>query len=123
MSKSERSSKPESRRIISGLPLLGFLSSFVLRHSSFLLALLSGLGTAQAAQCTYSLFPSAASMASAGGISNLTVTTGTGCAWSASTANPWLHTSSSGTGNGTVNYTVDANASTGARAGTITIGG
>mgnify|MGYP003896955415 CR=1 FL=1 len=48
------------------------------------------------------------------------MTTDSGCAWSATTTDSWIHTTSSGSGSGTVNYSVDANAGA-ARNGTITV--
>ena len=60
-------------------------------------------------------------IAAGGGSGSFTVTTGTGCTWSAATAASWIHvTSGSGTSSGTVNYTVDANTGA-ARTGTITV--
>jgi hypothetical protein len=51
------------------------------------------------------------------------VTAGNTCAWTAATTNSWLHTTSSGTGSGTVLYTVDINLGFSARTGAITVGG
>src|SRR5206468_8352233 len=51
------------------------------------------------------------------------ITAQTGCSWTASTLTPWIHTSSGGSGNGTITYSVDANSSTSSRSGTITAGG
>ena len=46
-----------------------------------------------------------------------------GCSWSASTTTPWLSiVSGSGTGNGTVSYTVEANLTTSPRTATIHVG-
>ena len=73
--------------------------------------------------CTYTLSASSASYGSAATSGSYTVTTLAGCSWSATTVQTWLHTTSSGSGNGTVSYTVDANTSTAARSGTITVGG
>ena len=52
------------------------------------------------------------------------VTATAGCNWSAVSNDAWIHVTSggTGTGNGTVNYTVDANTGA-ARNGTITIAG
>ena len=73
--------------------------------------------------CTYSLNTTSASHGSAAGSGSFGVTAAAGCAWSATTAQTWLHTTSSGSGNGTVNYTVDANTGTSARSGSITVAG
>ena len=81
------------------------------------------LGTA--VSCTYGLAPTSASPAAAGGSDTVSVTAGAGCAWTAVSNNTeWLRVTgeTSGSGNGTVDYTVDVNTGA-ARAGTITIAG
>jgi hypothetical protein len=75
--------------------------------------------------CTYALNHEVATWAKDGGSHTVQVTAGTGCAWTALSNNTgWLSVASgaSGTGNGTVNYTVAANTAA-ARIGTITIAG
>jgi len=57
---------------------------------------------------------------SAGGGSFTVTSSKPTCVWTATPNVSWLHTTNSGTGTGTVNYTVDANDST-ARSGTITV--
>lgn len=73
--------------------------------------------------CSYALPSSAANVTASGTASSFTVTAGSGCAWTAAANQSWLRSSSSGTGNGVVNYTVDANTSAAFRSGTITVGG
>src|ERR1041385_8605240 len=74
------------------------------------LLLASAEKTASAAPCSYTFLPTSASVASSGGSNSFGVTaSSSSCAWSATTTNAWLHTTNTGTGNGTVNYTVDAN--------------
>jgi hypothetical protein len=75
--------------------------------------------------CTYSISPSSQSFASAGGTGGVTVTAGVGCAWTAVSNASWIHVTSgaSGSGNGTVAYSVDANTSASARTATMTIAG
>jgi hypothetical protein len=51
------------------------------------------------------------------------MTSGTSCAWTASSTNSWLHTTSSGSGNGTINYAFDANNTPAPRTGYISAGG
>jgi hypothetical protein len=78
----------------------------------------------QASGCSISLSPNGASVPAAGAKNNVGVTAGAGCPWSASSGVPWMTIAAgaSGSGNGTVSYTVDA--STGpARSGALTIGG
>jgi hypothetical protein len=78
----------------------------------------------QANGCTYSITPTSASPSASGGSSNVTVTAGTGCPWTAVSNSAWITVTSgaSGTGNGTVAYNVSANTGL-ARTGTITIAG
>ena len=73
--------------------------------------------------CTYSVNPPSTTLPASGGSGNIGVTTVGGCAWTAAASQTWIHTTSSGIGSGTVAYTVDANATTSLRTGTITVGG
>jgi hypothetical protein len=79
------------------------------------------LCSSEAAQCTYSLSPSSASVSTSGtnGSFNVTPSKST-CAWTAVANVSWLHTTNFGTGNGSVSYTVDSNSSS-ARSGTISV--
>jgi hypothetical protein len=79
--------------------------------------------TQGAAACGYSVSPTAASPGSTGGAASVTVTTTSGCAWTAASNATWLAVTSggSGSGTGTVNYSVAANTSNSSRAGTLTI--
>jgi len=76
------------------------------------------------APCSYSLSANNQSVSSSGGSGSVNVVTTSGCAWTAvSNANFVSITSgASGTGDGTVSYSVAANTST-ARSGTLTIAG
>jgi hypothetical protein len=74
--------------------------------------------------CTVSIDPTSATASSAGGAGGpIAVTAGANCGWTATEDTDWIAITSgaSGTGDGTVRYTVDANTGT-ARTGTITIG-
>jgi uncharacterized repeat protein (TIGR01451 family) len=75
--------------------------------------------------CSYSLSPASASSPAGGGAAQVGVTAGSGCAWTASANNPFLHIDSgtSGSGNGTVSYHVDANTAANQRSGSLTIAG
>ncbi|MBA2731583.1 MAG: DUF4214 domain-containing protein, partial [Acidobacteria bacterium] len=80
----------------------------------------------QASGCTYSITPTAQNFSASGGANSITVTAGGGCGWTAVSNSPSFITitsGASGTGNGTVSYTVAANSSTSSRSGTITIAG
>ena len=75
--------------------------------------------------CTYGLNPGQGSVAAAGGSGTFTVSTFAGCAWTATTANPWITITSgaSGTGGGGVGYSVSPNGAPSARSGAITVNG
>jgi hypothetical protein len=77
-----------------------------------------------APSCAPSIAPPSASFTSAAGTGTVTVTAGAGCTWSASSNAAWLSITSgaSGTGGGTVSYSVAANGGA-ARNGTLTIAG
>jgi hypothetical protein len=75
-----------------------------------------------AATCSYTLQPTSQDHPFGGGPGSFTVTTQPNCAWTASSNQGWAPTTSSGTGNGSVSYTVQAN-SGGARQATITVSG
>jgi uncharacterized protein (TIGR03437 family) len=74
--------------------------------------------------CAYTLSGSTNTLGDSGGTGSINVTTNPGCPWSSATTLPWIHITSglSGTGSGTVGYSVDVNAG-GARSGTISIAG
>ncbi|MGI8784553.1 MAG: BACON domain-containing protein [Acidobacteriota bacterium] len=81
--------------------------------------------TQAAGTCTYLISPTTRSHG--GGVENSTaaVTTASGCSWTASSNNSWITitSGSSGTGNGTVGYTVAANTTGFSRSGSATIAG
>ncbi|MEN3329822.1 MAG: hypothetical protein V7638_4629 [Acidobacteriota bacterium] len=74
--------------------------------------------------CSFSINPTSASFAAAGGSASVTVTTQAGCNWTAVSNNSFITITSgaSGSGSGTVSYSVAANTST-ARSGSLTIAG
>jgi len=74
--------------------------------------------------CTYDITPTGQNVGAAGVSGSVAVTTTSGCGWTAVANQSWIHVTSgdSGSGNGNVGYTVDANTSS-ARTGTITIQG
>lgn len=78
------------------------------------------------ASCTYTVSPASASYGAAGGSGtvSVTVTSGTGCSWSASTGSSFITITggSAGSGNGTVSYTVAANGTT-PRTGSLLVAG
>jgi hypothetical protein len=83
------------------------------------------LGAPPSGSCTYSISPASASFAAAGGNGQVTVTAQSGCTWSATSQSSWISVTSgaSGSGNGTVRYSVQSNGSSSSRTGTVTIAG
>jgi Zn-dependent metalloprotease len=75
--------------------------------------------------CTYSISPSSASFAAAGGTGSVSVTAGAGCSWTAVSNASFITITggASGTGSGTVSYSVASNGGTTSRTGTLTIAG
>jgi len=75
--------------------------------------------------CSFSINPTSASFAAAGGSASVAVTTTAGCNWTAVSNNSFIAITSgaSGSGNGTVNYSVAANVSSLSRSGSMTIAG
>jgi hypothetical protein len=72
--------------------------------------------------CSYSIDPIAQSAAAGGGANSFNISTSSTCSWSAVSNASWITTSSSGSGNGSINYSVAANGG-GSRSGTISVGG
>jgi len=75
--------------------------------------------------CSFSINPTSASFAAAGGTASVTVTTTAGCNWTAASNDSFITITSgaSGSGSGTVSYSVAANTSTLSRNGSLTIAG
>ena len=76
--------------------------------------------------CTsYSIFPTSQSIDSTGGTGSVSVTASSGCSWTATSNASWITitSGSSGTGSGTVAFTVAANTGTSQRTGTMAIAG
>jgi len=78
-----------------------------------------------AVPCNISLQPTSVAMPTAGGAGSVSVTVSAGCPWTASSQAPWITLTgpTTGNGNGSVGYTVAANAATSARVGTVNISG
>lgn len=75
--------------------------------------------------CTYSISPTSSSQPAGGGTGSVSVTAAAGCTWSAISNATFITITSgaSGTGNGTVNYSVASNPTSTSRTGTMTIAG
>jgi hypothetical protein len=78
----------------------------------------------QASGCTYSITPSVNRIGASGGTGSVSVSSGPGCGWTATSNAAWITITggSSGSGNGTAYYSVAASSSE-QRSGTITIAG
>ncbi len=72
--------------------------------------------------CGHTLSPAGTNHSAVSGSGTFAVTTSADCSWSAMANQSWIHTSSSGTGNGTVYYRIDRNYGADFRTGTITVG-
>ncbi|HEX8355036.1 MAG TPA: M12 family metallo-peptidase, partial [Pyrinomonadaceae bacterium] len=81
--------------------------------------------TQVAAPCTYLISPASQSFSAAAGTGSVSVTASAGCGWTAASNSGFVSVTagSSGTGSGTVSYSVAANTGTLARAGTLTVAG
>ncbi len=82
----------------------------------------------QSGKCTYSISPISATVGAGGESGSVSVTTQSGCPWTASTNSgswDWLgiKSGSNGTGDGTVKWYTLPNKSNSQRIGTLTIGG
>jgi hypothetical protein len=75
--------------------------------------------------CSYSLNPGSITLGAAGAVGVVAVTAPAGCGWTAASNAAWISITSgvSGSGNGTVNYSVTANSTASSRAGSMTIAG
>jgi hypothetical protein len=82
--------------------------------------------TQAATSCTFSIAPGSQSFTKAGGAGGpIVVTTAPGCAWTATSNDPWITnvSPSSKTGSGSVTFTVESKPGNNLRNGTITIAG
>ncbi|MCE5265311.1 MAG: fibronectin type III domain-containing protein [Deltaproteobacteria bacterium] len=82
------------------------------------------VSTTTSSSCTYAISPASQSFTAAAGSGTVTVTATAGCSWTATEAASWVTITSgaSGTGNGTVRYTVAANTGA-ARSATMAVAG
>jgi Putative binding domain, N-terminal len=117
---------------ISGLAFLRLKKGvcMTLRRAGITFALLvaswCGLDVRAAeAQCVYSVSPTSQSALSTGQSFSISVITGAFCAWTATSAVPWITITfgASMTGLGSTNYTVAPNGTGSPRTGTLTVAG
>jgi hypothetical protein len=80
---------------------------------------------AATAPCTYSIAPTSDSIPVLGGSGSVSVTTASGCMWTASSNASWINVTSgsTGTGNGSVGFSVTDVNLLRSRTGTLTIAG
>lgn len=112
---------------ISGTPAASGTSTFTIRVADSASATASqafSLTIAASAACVYSLSPGGQAFGAAGGSGSISLTTGSGCAWTVSGVPSWVSISgaTSGSGSATISYQVQANTG-GARSGSVTAGG
>ncbi len=76
-------------------------------------------------QCSYLIAPTSQNLGASASTNTVNVTASAGCAWTATSNDPFLSINSgaSGSGNGTVTYTIAANPTTSQRTGTLTVAG
>ena len=76
-------------------------------------------------RCGYAISPSSRNIGAAGGAGSVTIKTSAGCAWSAQSLAGWISITggASGTGPGTLTYTVAANTAGISRQGKLVIAG
>jgi hypothetical protein len=81
-------------------------------------------GGSASSPCAYALSPTSASVPAGGASGSTTLSTGSGCAWTASSSATWLSITSAtgGTGSATVSYAAGINGG-GARSANLSIGG
>lgn len=92
-------------------------ASLTLGTGNYALNLTAGAG------CNFTINSSGQNVPAAGGNGSFNVTTAAGCNWSAQSNVAWITTTSTGSGNGTVNFTAAANPTSTQRVGTVTAGG
>ena len=87
------------------------------------LGILMDMGWGSSGTCTYSISPTSQSFSSAGGTGRVTVTAPGGCSWTATENLDWVSITSgaSGTGTGTVTYSISPYAGSGQRVGTVSV--
>ena len=82
-------------------------------------------GSNSTVPCSYTVSPTTQSIAASGGNATVTVSTTSGCGWTAAANQSWVSVTSgaSGNGNGTLAYTVAPNTTTASRTATLTVAG
>ena len=106
-------------------PFLGTAEA-VHNPGPIMLGMFADMGWTVGSSCTYSLSSSGVTVGTSATSGSVTLTTQTGCAWTASSGNTSIATitsAASGTGSATINYNVLANTAVNQRSVNLTIGG
>ncbi|MBI4902539.1 MAG: DUF3421 domain-containing protein [Acidobacteria bacterium] len=100
------------------------LRSVQMRITSYLASVQFNIAQS-GASCTYSASPLSTSFTAAGGSQTITVTTLAGCDWTAFDSDSWIvfPSTSSGTGSGSFQFTVQANTNSATRTGAVQVAG
>jgi hypothetical protein len=82
-------------------------------------------GNCNAAPCSYSISPANTTFTATGGSGSVSLTAGSGCSWTAQSNATWITITSptTGTGNKSITYNVQADTGTTSRTGTLTVAG
>ncbi len=82
-------------------------------------------GSGGGGACNFAVTPTSQSFAATAGQGSVNVTTATGCNWTALSGYSWItiNSGATGTGSGTVGYTVAANSEAGSRIGSLLVAG
>lgn len=106
-----------------GLPRVAVFDMAIQSSNRVLRIATHGRGIWEISLSQFTLAKLSESFNATGGMGSVNVTGPSGPTWTATTTDPWITINSpgSGTGNGTVTYTVGANSATTRRVGTITI--
>ncbi|HLM59789.1 MAG TPA: BACON domain-containing carbohydrate-binding protein, partial [Pyrinomonadaceae bacterium] len=108
-----------------GMPPV-IISELDMQTSGLIQAATYGRGAYQmtiAQSCNYTINPTSQNVGASVGSGSFTMTTAQGCQWQATTNAGWITTSTSGNGNGAVNFNYAANPEAQPRTGQITVGG
>lgn len=100
-------------------------STTATRTGTILVAGQSFTVTQTGQSCNYSISPTSQSLSASAGSGSINVTTGNGCGWTANSNANWLSITNgaTGSGNGTVSFSAQANTSASGRQGTLTVAG
>ena len=109
---------------IAGTPTIGITANFRVRVAD------ATTPTPQVAEqdfslniCGYALSAISTNVTADRSNGSVGMTAGTGCSWDVTADQTWLKTTGSGSGNGTINFTLDANRTFSQRTGTISAAG